>query len=138
MSRVFSVNEDDGNLVHETQAEAVVAWLDDEFVQGEPVDDCIRRLCGDGLKVYEFAQASVSDEWIARTVDALAETLQEQFHEEFGNPDSGFDDLGEAACSALRDAVVAHASVTHIWKCELVATHVLTMEQVLEIAKENA
>jgi len=129
---------DDGeNLTYDSVEEALQQRLDDCGEPGETLRETIQREAP--ITVDAYVRAVVTDDWITQQAERMAERLEEAWHDEFGNPDSGFDypRAGDETRALLEQAVRKYVESTQVWACERVASREFTAAQLEEMFAEE-
>ena len=121
---------DSETLSYETVEECLEAFVEFHAEADEPVEDVVRRL--ESVKVTAYVRKTVADEWVEGVTRSLAETLEEWWIEEYGNPD-GDDENIQEHWSDLLDGVRTIIGRERVWQCDDVATRTYTADEVLKL-----
>lgn len=124
------------NLVHDTPEDAIADFLEwrNGFDGEQGMIETIRGL--ESLTVEAYQPRPLDEKWIDNAAESLAERLQDDWAEDFGDPDG--DHQIEPDVDALREVVRKAVEGVHVWQCEVVASRTYTVEEVEAMMRAHA
>lgn len=129
----YDCYEDSDQLSSESWDEAIASHIDGCAERGENVEATVRRL--GPLTVYAFKRKAVHDDWIDATTERLADLLQEDWCDEFGDPEGDHQPDIDAVKNKIAEAIRDLVENNDVWQCDDVAKRTYTVEQILEALK---
>ena len=128
---------DPETLTYESPEEAVERFLDYWLNPGCDVEAVIREKCTP-LTVDAYNPKEISDDQREAWVLGIEAYLEEQFGEEFGDPDGApYLDHAKDHRLALRAWVYEVIAGEHVWACEKVAERTYTADEVVAMMREE-
>lgn len=128
--------EDAERLTFDDPISALEEWVESHLVPGDDAESEIRGM-GD-VSVDAYTRNSLNDADITSVAEQAMEVASEHFGDNYGDPDGDPDADGLDSAKHLpvfEAAVRGFYADARVWRCEVIATVVLTPDEVLELMR---